>query len=85
MITVKPKITQKLEVDIVTDDGKDVNHILEEICRIAHDRLEAASTDRQELEDKREDAEPEDIISTLESIIDYLEGGFCQILNILKD
>jgi hypothetical protein len=47
--------------------------------------LEAASTDRQELEDKKEDAEPEDIISTLESIIDYLEGGFCQILNILKD
>lgn len=85
MITVKPKITQKLEVDIVADDGKDINHILEEICRISHDRLEAASVDRQELEDKREDAEPEDIISTLESIIDYLEGGFCQILNTLKD
>ena len=27
MITVKPKITQKLEVDIVTDDGKDINGV----------------------------------------------------------
>ena len=85
MISVKPKIHQKLDVDIITDDGRDINHILEEICRIAHDRLEASSVDRQELEDKREDAEPEDIINTLESIIDYLEGGFCQILNTLKD
>lgn len=85
MITIKPKIHQKLEVDIVTDDGRDINHILEEICKIAHDRLEASSVDRQELEDKREDGEPEDIINTLESVIDYLEGGFCQILNTLKD
>ena len=85
MISVKPKIHQKLEVDVVTDDGKDINDILEEICKIAHDHLEASSVDRQELEDKREDAEPEDIINTLESIIDYLEGGFCQILNTLKD
>lgn len=85
MISIKPKIYQKLEVDIVTDDGRDINHILEEICKIAHDRLEASSVDRQELEDKREDVEQEDIINTLESIIDYLEGGFCQILNTLKD
>ena len=28
MITVKPNITQKLEVDIVTDDGKDINDYL---------------------------------------------------------
>ena len=28
MITVKPNITQKLEVDIVTDDGKDINDIV---------------------------------------------------------
>ena len=32
MITVKPKITQKLEVDIVTDDGKDINSTSEEMC-----------------------------------------------------
>ena len=85
MISVKPKIHQKLDVDIVTDDGMDIHNILEEICRIAHDRLEASSVDRQELEDKKEDAELEDIINTLKSIIDYLEGGFCQILNTLKD
>ena len=30
MITVKPNITQKLEVDIVTDDGKDINDILKD-------------------------------------------------------
>lgn len=85
MISIEPKIHQKLEVDIVTDDGRDINHILEEICKISHNHLEASSIDRQELEDKREDAEPEDIINTLESIIDYLEGGFYQILNTLKD
>lgn len=43
MITVKPKITQKLEVDIITDDGKDINDILKEICEIAHDGLMDAS------------------------------------------
>ena len=52
---------------------------------VAHERLLMASMDRQELEDKKEDAEPEDIINTLESIIDYMEGGFCRILDELKD
>ena len=48
MITVKPNITQKLEVDIVTDDGKDINDILKEICEIAHDGITYASIMRQE-------------------------------------
>ena len=28
MITIKPKITQKHEIDIVTDNGKNINYIL---------------------------------------------------------
>lgn len=66
-------------------ENNQIQDTLEEICKITHDRLEASVVDRQELEDKKEDAEPEDIINTLESIIDYLEGGFRQILNTLKD
>lgn len=85
MISIEPKIRQELDVDIVTSDGRNINDILEEISRVAHERLLMASMDRQELEDKKEDAEPEDIINTLESIIEYLEGGFCRILDELKD
>ena len=85
MISIEPKIRQELDVDIVTSDGRNINDILKEISRVAHERLLMASMDRQELEDKKEDAEPEDIINTLESIIEYLEGGFCRILDELKD
>ena len=85
MISIEPKIRQELDVDIVTSDGRNINDILEEISRVAHERLLMASMDRQELEDKKEDTEPEDIINTLESIIEYLEGGFCRILDELKD
>lgn len=73
------------EFEVVTSDGSDINDILKEISRIAHERLLMASMDMQELEEKKEDAEPEDIISTLESIIEYMEGGFCRILDELKD
>jgi hypothetical protein len=73
------------EFEVVTSDNRDINDILEEISRIAHERLLMSSMDRQDLEDIKENAEPEDIINTLESIIDYLEGGFCRILDELKD
>lgn len=73
------------EFEVVSSDGKDVNDILKEISRIAHERLLMASMDMQELEENKENAEPEDIISTLESIIEYMEGGFCRILDELKD
>lgn len=85
MISIEPKIRQELDVDIVTSDGRNINDILEEISWVAHDRLLMASMDRQELEDKKEDSEPEDTINTLESIIEYLESGFCRILDELKD
>ena len=73
------------EFEVVTSDDRNINDILKEISRVAHERLLAASMDRQDLEDKKEDAEPEDIINTLESIIEYMEGGFCRILDELKD
>lgn len=73
------------EFEVVSSDGKDVNDILEEISRVAHERLMASSMDRQELEAIKENAEPEDIINTLESIIEYMEGGFYKILDELKD
>ena len=81
MISVKPKITQKLEVDIVTDDGKDINDILEQICEIAHDGLIDVSIIRQECDENialntaknwREECE-------------NLEGKLCSILDLLKD
>ena len=81
MITVNPKITQKLEVDIVTDDGKDINDILKEICEIAHDGITYASLMRQECDENpalntaknwREECE-------------NLEGKLCSILDLLKD
>ena len=73
------------EFEVVTADDRNINDILKEISRVAHERLLMASMDMQELEDKREDAEPEDIINTLESIIKYMEGGFYRILDELKD
>lgn len=85
MISIEPKIHQQLDVDIVTSDGRNINDILKEISCVAHERLLMASMDRQELENIKEDAEPEDIINTLESIIEYMEGGFCRILDELKD
>ena len=81
MITVNPKITQKLEVDIVTDDGKDINDILKEICDIAHDGIMDASVIRQECDENpalntaknwREECE-------------NLEGILCRILDRLGD
>lgn len=81
MITGEPKITQKLEVDIVTDDGKDINDILKEICEIAHDGITYASMMRQECDENpalntaknwREECE-------------NLEGKLCSILDLLKD
>ena len=81
MITVKPKITQKLEVDIVTDDGKDINDILKQICEIAHDGITYASMMRQECDENpalntaknwREECE-------------NLEGILCIILNYLGE
>ena len=73
------------EFEVVSSDGRDVNDILEEISRVARERLLMASMDRQDLAEIKENAEPEDIINTLESIIEYMEGGFCRILNELKD
>lgn len=73
------------EFEVVTSDNRDINDILEEISRVAHERLLMSAMDMQELENKKEDAEPEDIINTLESIIEYLEGGFYRILDELKN
>lgn len=73
------------EFEVVSSDGRDINDILKEISRVAHERLLMAFMDMQELEEKKANAEPEDIINTLESIIDYLEGGFYRILDELKD
>lgn len=85
MIEVIPKIKQEITIDLETSDGRDVNHVLEEICKISHDRLFMASSTTQDLEEKEEDLEYEDVISSLKSTIETLEGGFCQILNLLRD
>ena len=81
MITVNPKITQKLEVDIVTDDGKDINDILKEICEIAHDGLMDASLIRQEC-----DENPSlNTAKNWREECENLEGKLCSILDLLKD
>jgi hypothetical protein len=56
MISVESKIHQKIDVDIVTSDGRNINDILEEISRVAHERLLMSSMDRQDLEDIKENA-----------------------------
>ena len=82
MITVKPKITQKLEVDIVTEDGKDINDILEQICEIAHDGLMDASMIRLDVEGCGFVTEKcEAYLNALE----ICEGKLCSILDLLKD
>lgn len=82
MITVKPKITQKLEVDIVTDDGKDINDILKEICEIAHDGLMDASMIRQEVEGCGFVTEK---CEAYQNALEICEGKLCSILDLLKD
>ena len=81
MITIKPKITQKLEVDIVTDDGKDINDILKEISEIAHDGLTDVSMIRQECEDNPSLNNAKNWREECEN----LEGKLCSILDLLKD
>ena len=82
MITVKPKITQKLEVDIVTDDGKDINDILEQICEIAHDGLMDASMIRQDVEDC---GFVNERCKAYQNALEICEGKLCSILDLLKD
>ena len=82
MITVNPKITQKFEVDIVTDDGKDINDILKEICEIAHDGLMYASMIRQDVEDCGFVAEK---CEAYQNALEICEGKLCSILDLLKE
>lgn len=82
MITVKPKITQKLEVDIVTDDGKDINDILKEICEIAHDGLMDASMIRQDVAGC---GFVNERCKAYQNALEICEGKLCSILDLLKD
>lgn len=82
MVTVKPDIKQKLEVDIITDDGREINDILEDICTEAHEALTISSMKRQELDGITDIDEK---IKEYENIIFGLEASFCHILNVLND
>lgn len=83
MITIKPKITQKLDVDIVTDDGKDINDILKEICEIAHDGLIETSMIRQDVEGVVDLCTEK--CKAYQNALEICEGKFCSILDLLKD
>lgn len=82
MITVKPNITQKLEIDIVTDDGRDINDILKEISEIAHDGITYASMIRQDVEGCGFVTEK---CEAYQNALEICEGKLCSILDLLKD
>lgn len=88
MIDIKPKIKQSIEVSCVTSDGRDVNDIVEDICHISHDALEYSSVARMDLEEliiKNPGMSAKQVQNRYLSIIEYLEGHFCEILEKLGD
>lgn len=50
----------------------------------AHEKLEETSLERDYIERMLEDHEYEKVISTLNSLIESLEGGYCAILNKIE-
>lgn len=54
---------------------------IEDIC---HTKLLQHSVDIQELEELREDLNYDELISKLQSIIEYLEGGYHRILDEIE-
>lgn len=88
MIEIKPKIKMDIETSCVTSDGRDVNDIIEDICSISHDALEYSSVALQDLEEliiKSPGMSAKQIQNRYLSIIEYLEGHFCKILEKLDD
>lgn len=54
---------------------------IEDVC---HTKLLQHSVDIQELEESREDLNCDELISKLQSIIEYLEGGYHRILDEIE-
>lgn len=54
---------------------------IEDVC---HSKLLQHSTNIQELEELREDLNYDELISKLQSIIEYLEGGYHRILDEIE-
>lgn len=50
----------------------------------AHEHLIQSSIDKDKIEELIEDCEYEEVISKLQSIIEYLEGGYCVILDKIE-
>lgn len=88
MIEIKPKVKMDIETSCVTSDGRDVNDIIEDICKISHDALEYSSVANQALEElisKNQGMSVKQVQNRYLDIIEYLEGHFCEILEKLDD
>ena len=58
--------------------------IIKFIEKKAHEKLEEASLERDFIERMLDDCEYEKVISTLNSLIESLEGGYCAILDKIE-
>ena len=76
------------EFEVVTSDDRNINDIIQELCNISHDAIEYSSVARQDLEEliiKNPGMSVKEIQNRYLSIIEYLEGHFCEILEKLDD
>lgn len=78
----KNKIFEAIEETYKEMEVKD--SIIKFIEDKAHEKLEEASLERDYIERMLEDLEYEKAISTLNSLIESLEGGYCTILNKIE-
>ena len=70
--------------NIIGEDIRKQEELLKFIKNKSHEKLEEASLERDFIERMLEDCEYEEVISTLNSLIESLEGGYCAILNKIE-
>lgn len=68
----------------IGEDIRKREELLKFIEKKAHEKLEEASLERDFIERMLEDGEYKKVISTLNSLIESLEGGYCAILNKIE-
>lgn len=59
-------------------------NLIDYITQISHTKLIDASIEKEKIDELIEDCQYEEVISKLMSIIECLEGGYCNILNKIE-
>lgn len=72
------------ELDKLISNSHLKDDIIAYVRHQAHEHLIYSSIDKNKIEELIEDCKYEEAISKLQSIIEYLEGGYCVILDKIE-